>query len=306
MKPLPAHQTPRQAARSGCGQEQNAFGTQPLFCPLEDRSWFSDMLNEIKHGDGRELALGVRRESCLLDLAAIDTPGAEQPFTGVRAKFGVLNCKSIPPHLLCEVCKITSRGATIQEPLLSRSTCPQPKMAQLVGIRSALHFANDLRIQFTLVVNKVGRVVNLPEGLVVGLRKNGLQAALWASPMIWNFLAKTQNHFCGTGKAWIHGNPLAHFNEARTTTPRGVPSGASAVTSKVPRWVSTLVPAGGNLQPDRHNKVARYGPELTFTFEPLENGEAEFISLDLLDDRGRIPLPRGASRSIISPGLLFF
>src|SRR5713226_6229948 len=218
------------------------------------------MLNEIKHGDGRELALGVRRESCLLDLAAIDTPGAEQLFTGVRAKFGVLNCKSIPPHLLCEVCKITSRGATIQEPLLSRGTCPQLNMAQLVGIRSALHFANDLRIQFTLVVNKVGRVVNLPEGLVVGLRKNGLQAALWASPMIWNFLAKTQNHFCGTGKAWIHGNPLAHFNEARTTTPRGVPSGASAVTSKVPHWVSTLVPAGGNLQPDRHNKVARSGP----------------------------------------------
>src|SRR6266849_9890683 len=264
------------------------------------------MLNEIKHGNGRELALRVCRESCLLYLAAIDTSGAEQFFTGLRAKFGKFDGKCVPSNFLCELRKITCCGPAIQEPQLSRGACFQPKMSQLVGIRSALHCANDLRIQFTLVVNKVRRVVNLPEGLVVGLRKNGLQAALWASPMIWDLLAKTQNHFCGTGKAWIHGNPLAHFNEARTTTPRGVPSGASAVTCKVPLWVSTLVRAGGNLQPDRHNKVARYGPELTFTFEPFENGEAEFISLDLLDDRGRIPLPRGASRSIISPGLLFF
>src|SRR6267378_1444460 len=64
--------------------------------------------------------------------------------------------------------------------------------------------------------------------------------------MIWNLFAKTQSHFCRTRKACIHGRPVAHFKDARTTTPRGVPSGASAIRGRALHWVSALVVAGGN------------------------------------------------------------
>src|SRR5437016_1013647 len=219
MKPLPTHEAAGQTARAWCGQQQKPLGIQPLSCPFEDRPRFSDMLDEIKHGDNRELTFGIRCKSRFLGLPAIDPPWTEQFLASPRAKFGILDGKCVPPKFFCELCEITRCCPAIQEPFLSRGSGAQFQVAQLVLVGGALHCAHDPGIELALVMDKVRRVVNLREGLIVGLRENALQTAVWAAPMIRYVFTKTQHHSHRTGKACWHGSLLVHFKDARTTMP---------------------------------------------------------------------------------------
>src|SRR2546429_8890287 len=82
-------------------------------------------------------------------------------------------------------------------------------------------------------MDKVGRVVNPREGLIVGLRENALQTTVGEAPVIHYLFTKTQHHSHRTGKTCWHGSLLAHFKDARTTMPGSVLSGTCAAAGNV-------------------------------------------------------------------------